>query len=58
VDPSNHILGVSLYMSEAGEFLPFFGLLMEMKIPLDQAKSLVFPHPTLSEAIGEIAAIL
>ncbi|HAO60416.1 MAG TPA: hypothetical protein DCQ90_00305 [Erysipelotrichaceae bacterium] len=58
LDENNLILGVSLYLSDASEFLPFFTFLMENKIPFTQASSILFPHPTLSEAIGELAAIL
>ena len=56
LDENNLILGVSLYLSDASEFLPFFTFLMENKIPFTQASSIIFPHPTLSEAIGELAA--
>ena len=56
LDENNLILGVSLYLSDASEFLPFFTFMMENKIPFTQASSIIYPHPTLSEAIGELAA--
>ena len=53
-DGSHLILGVSLYCSEATELLSFFVLMMVKHISVDDAQRLVFPHPTLSEAIGEV----
>ncbi|MGB7594168.1 MAG: NAD(P)/FAD-dependent oxidoreductase [Erysipelotrichaceae bacterium] len=58
LDDQNRLLGVSLYLSDASEFLPFFTFLMEHHIPFTQAGDIVYPHPTLSEAIGELAAII
>jgi len=58
LDEQNRLLGVSLYLSEASEFLLFFTFLMENGIPFTQAGDIVYPHPTLSEAIGELAAII
>jgi len=53
-DESHLILGVSLYCSEATELLSFFVLMMVNHISVEDAQQLVFPHPTLSEAIGEV----
>jgi len=58
LDDQNRLLGVSLYLSDASEFLPFFTFLMEHGIPFTQAGDIVYPHPTLSEAIGELAALI
>jgi dihydrolipoamide dehydrogenase len=56
LDDQDRLLGASLYLSDASEFLPFFTFLMEHGIPFTQASDIVYPHPTLSEAIGELAA--
>ncbi len=53
-DESHYILGVSLYCSDATELLSFFVLMMENQLKVEDAQDLVFPHPTLSEAIGEV----
>ena len=58
LDDENLLLGVSMYLSDASEFLSFFTFLMEHKIPFTQAGDIVYPHPTLSEAIGELAALV
>jgi dihydrolipoamide dehydrogenase len=58
LDDHNRLLGVSLYLSEASELLPFFTFLMEYDLPFTQAGDIVYPHPTLSEAIGELAALI
>ncbi len=58
LDENHLILGVSMYLSDASEFLPFFTFLMEHKTPFTQANDIVYPHPTLSEAIGELAALV
>jgi dihydrolipoamide dehydrogenase len=58
LDDHNRLLGVSMYLSDASEFLPFFTFLMEHAFPFTQACDIVYPHPTLSEAIGELAALI
>jgi dihydrolipoamide dehydrogenase len=58
LDEQDKLLGVLLYLSDASEFLPFFTFLMEHAIPFTKAADIVYPHPTLSEAIGELAAII
>lgn len=58
LDEEHRLLGVSMYMADASEFLSFFTLLLEHKLPITQVCDIVFPHPTLSEAIGELAVMI
>ena len=58
LDDANRLLGVSMYLSDASEFLPFFTFLMKHHLPFTQAADIVYPHPTLSEAIGELAGLI
>ena len=51
------ILGCGIVSNEASELISILSLAMEYNINVNKLSELVFPHPTLSEAIKEIAAI-
>jgi dihydrolipoamide dehydrogenase len=51
------ILGCGIVSNEASELISILSLAMECKINISKLSELVFPHPTLSEAIKETAAI-
>ncbi|MBN2851161.1 MAG: dihydrolipoyl dehydrogenase [Clostridia bacterium] len=50
---NNTIIGVSLIGNSASELIYGASLMIEMEMQIDDIKELVFPHPTVSEAIRE-----
>jgi dihydrolipoamide dehydrogenase len=51
------ILGCGIVSNEASELISILSLAMEYNININKLSEFVFPHPTLSEAIKETAAI-
>ncbi len=51
--PKGKILGVNIVGEKASELLPAFMLLKNKNLAVTEFEKLVFPHPTLSEAIIE-----
>ncbi|MCL2221819.1 MAG: dihydrolipoyl dehydrogenase [Oscillospiraceae bacterium] len=50
---SRRIIGVHLYGSYASEIIVSACMMIEMQMRIDDAKEIVFPHPTVSEIIRE-----
>lgn len=49
---TDHILGVSIFCAEAGEILGVIQLAMELGIPYQKLRDIMFAHPTFVEAIN------
>ncbi|MCW8408388.1 mercuric reductase [Legionella sp. PATHC035] len=49
---TDHILGVSIFCAEAGEILGVIQLAMEVGMPYQQLRDVMFAHPTLVESIN------
>ncbi len=49
---TDHILGVSIFCAEAGEILGVVQLAMELGIPYQKLRDVMFAHPTLVEGIN------
>ncbi|KTD68693.1 MULTISPECIES: mercuric reductase [Legionella] len=49
---TDHILGVSLFCAEAGEILGVIQLAMELGMPYQKLRDVMFAHPTLVEGIN------
>ncbi|PWY55407.1 pyridine nucleotide-disulfide oxidoreductase [Legionella qingyii] len=49
---TDHILGVSIFCAEAGEILGVIQLAMELNIPYQKLRDVMFAHPTLVECIN------
>lgn len=49
---TDHILGVSIFCAEAGEILGVIQLAMELGMPYQKLRDLMFAHPTLVEGIN------
>ncbi|WED42867.1 mercuric reductase [Legionella cardiaca] len=49
---SDRILGVSIFCAEAGEILATIQLAMELNVPYQKLRDLMFAHPTLVEGIN------
>lgn len=52
-DRYNEILGVHIMGETAGEMIYGMSTLIEMEMTVDDIREIVFPHPTVSEAIKE-----
>jgi dihydrolipoamide dehydrogenase len=52
-DDSGHIVGVNLIGNYASEIILSAGILTDLHIPIESAKRVVFPHPTVGEIIRE-----
>ncbi|HCR5121854.1 TPA: mercuric reductase [Legionella pneumophila] len=49
---TNLILGVSIFCAEAGEILGVIQLAMELRVPYQKLRDMMFAHPTLVEGIN------
>ena len=54
-ESSGQIIGAQLYCANATDMIATFALAMHAHIDIETFASTVFPHPTVSEAIGEAA---
>ncbi len=53
---SGKLLGTTLVCANASEIISAFTVALQAGLTVDQLKQVVFPHPTLSEAIGDALA--
>ena len=52
-DPRGEILGVHALGDASSEFIVAAAALIEADVPAERAAEVVFPHPTVSEALRE-----
>ena len=53
VDEEDHILGAQLFCKQATELVSYFTLAIQKNLSVVELKDIIFPHPTISEVIGE-----
>jgi dihydrolipoamide dehydrogenase len=53
VDEEDHILGAQLFCKQATELVSYFTLAIQKNLSVAELKDVIFPHPTISEVIGE-----
>lgn len=54
-DPARDcIVGATLVGHSASEIISAVGILVDLQVPLQRAKTMIFPHPTVSEMIKEM----
>ncbi len=53
-EPSGIILGIHLFGSYASEMIVTCELMMNEKFTLEELKKIIFPHPTVGEAVREL----
>lgn len=49
----NKIIGAQLFCKQATELISYFTMAIKLELTLDELESIIFPHPTISEAVGE-----
>ncbi len=52
-DHHNMIVGAELIGKHASELISYIALAMKLRIPVNELAKVTFPHPTLSEIIGD-----
>lgn len=53
-DENNILIGFHVLSSYASEYISTASTLIDLKIDLERAKKIIFPHPTVSEIIHEV----
>ena len=53
VNEEDEIVGAQLFCKQATELVSYFTMAIQMKLNIEELKEIIFPHPTISEVIGE-----
>ena len=54
-DVQNHIIGCHIYGNPASELIVLAGTAIDEHFTIEQFQKIVFPHPTVSEILREVA---
>ena len=53
VDEKEHIIGAQLFCKQATELVSYFTIAIQNNLSVEELKDIIFPHPTISEVMGE-----
>ena len=52
-DDTKKIIGAQLFCKQATELVSYFTMAIQLELSIDELKEIIFPHPTISEVVGE-----